>query len=212
MPLSLNNSKDLVANSVRIIKGNKTIDVLETIDAIQGLAQDTLNSLEKLATALNGDASYFNTVITALSNKADVSTTYTKTDTNTLLDAKLDDIEMTNYATKADTFTKNEVDDKFTNIINGAPGALNTLKELSDALGAGQNFSATVTNTLGLKANASDVTTSLALEKKATDVTTSLALKANASDVTTSLALKANASDVTTSLALKQMLLMLQLH
>ena len=53
---------------------------------------------------------------------------------------------MVNYATKADTFTKTEVNDQFTNIIAGAPDALNTLKELSDALGADKNFSAMVTN------------------------------------------------------------------
>ena len=59
MPLSLNNSKDIVANSLSIIKGNKTIDVLETIEAVQGLAPETLNSLEKLANALNGDSTFF---------------------------------------------------------------------------------------------------------------------------------------------------------
>ncbi len=51
MPLSLNNSKDTVANSISVIKGNKTIDLIETIDAVQGLAPETLNSLEKQATA-----------------------------------------------------------------------------------------------------------------------------------------------------------------
>ncbi len=66
---------------------------------------------------------------------------------------------MVNYATKATTFTKDEVNDEFTNIIAGAPNALNTLKELSDALGADANFSATVTNTLGLKANKTDIFT-----------------------------------------------------
>ena len=69
MPISLNNSKDIVANSLSIIKGNKTIDVLETIDAVQGLAPETLNSLEKLATALNGDSTFFQTVSTALGNR-----------------------------------------------------------------------------------------------------------------------------------------------
>ena len=58
MPLSLSNSKDIVANSISIIKGNRTIDVLETIDAVSGLAPETLNSLEKLATAMNNDSSF----------------------------------------------------------------------------------------------------------------------------------------------------------
>ena len=58
MPLSLNNRKDIVANSISIIKGNRTIDVLETIDAVSGLAPETLNSLEKLATAMNNDSNF----------------------------------------------------------------------------------------------------------------------------------------------------------
>ena len=58
MPLSLNNSKDIVANSISILKGNRTIDVLETIDAVQGFAPSTLNSLEKLATAMNNDSGF----------------------------------------------------------------------------------------------------------------------------------------------------------
>jgi hypothetical protein len=134
MPLSLNNSRDIVANSISAIKGNRTIDVLETIDAVSGLAPETLNSLEKLATALNNDSGFFNTVTTALNNKADKSTTYTQSVTNGLLDAKVDDTEMTNYATKADTFTKTEVSQKITDLVGGAPVLLDTLKELSDAL------------------------------------------------------------------------------
>ena len=70
MPLSLNNSRDRVANSISVIKGNRTIDVLETIDAVTGLAPATLNSLEKLATALNNDSVFFTTVTTALGNNA----------------------------------------------------------------------------------------------------------------------------------------------
>ena len=59
MPLSLNNSKDIVANSISIIKGNKTVDFISSLDAVTGLAPETLNSLEKLANALNGDSSFF---------------------------------------------------------------------------------------------------------------------------------------------------------
>lgn len=39
-----------------------------------------------------------------------------------------------------------------TNVVNGAPGALDTLKELADALGDDANFATTVTNTLASKA------------------------------------------------------------
>ncbi len=68
MPLSLNNSRDIVANSISFIEGSRIIDVLETIDAVCGLAPETLNSLEKLATALNNRSGFFNTVATALNN------------------------------------------------------------------------------------------------------------------------------------------------
>lgn len=54
-------------------------------------------------------------------------------------------------------YTKLEVDQLITNLIAGAPGALNTLDELAAALGDDANFAATVTNQLALKANASNV-------------------------------------------------------
>jgi hypothetical protein len=49
----------------------------------------------------------------------------------------------TNYANKT------YVDGKIANLINAAPAALDTLKELSDALGGDASFSATITASLG---------------------------------------------------------------
>ena len=123
MSFTLNNRKDIVADSIAVIKGNKTIDVLETIDALQGIAPETLNSFEKLATALNIDNNFFNTVTTAIGNKAEVSTTYTRSVVNGLLDAKVDDTEMAIYTTTATTYTRTVVDQKFTDIFAGAPNA-----------------------------------------------------------------------------------------
>ena len=112
MPLSLNNSIDIVANSISIIKGNKTVDLIESLDSVTGLPPATLNSLEKLATALNNDSGFFTTVTTAigskadssivtaaLSNKADKSTTYTQTVIDQLLNVKVDDTEMVELST-----------------------------------------------------------------------------------------------------------------
>ena len=48
--VTLNNSVDIVANSVSIIKGNTVIDLLGTVDAVKGLAPETLDSLEKVST------------------------------------------------------------------------------------------------------------------------------------------------------------------
>lgn len=54
-------------------------------------------------------------------------------------------------------YTKTEVDQLITNLIAGAPGALDTLNELAAALGDDANFATTVANQLALKANAADV-------------------------------------------------------
>ena len=124
MPVSLNNNKDIVVTSVSILTSN-----------------DMLNVADEFTTTSN-----------ILDSKADRNTTYTREVTNQLLDAKVDDTEMVNYAIKSDTYTKSEINDKFTNIISGAPDALNSLKELSDALGADANFSTTMLNQLNEKA------------------------------------------------------------
>lgn len=48
--------------------------------------------------------------------------------------------------------TLSQVQTEISNLVNSAPATLNTLKELSDALGSDANFSTTVTNSLALKA------------------------------------------------------------
>lgn len=54
-------------------------------------------------------------------------------------------------------YTKTEVDTLISNLIQGAPGALDTLNELAAAMGDDPNFAATITNALALKANLADV-------------------------------------------------------
>jgi hypothetical protein len=248
MPVSLSNSKDIVANNISVVKGNTFVDVLGTIDDVKGLAPETLNTLEKLANALNNDSNYFQTVSGAISNKADAATTYTKTDVDTALAlkanqsavadalaikadqnsldttnaaltgvtllAELDEkqdtltagsvqggfpimqdgivralkaispawlavdvnhlefgIDLNSYATnaavalKADqatTYTKTEVDTQFSNFIDSAPDALNTLKELANALGDDANYARTVLTQLATKANTTYVETQVA--------------------------------------------------
>lgn len=57
-----------------------------------------------------------------------------------------------------DAFTKDQVTAAIAaaiaSLVNSAPGALDTLKELSDALGGDPNFATTILNALGLKADA----------------------------------------------------------
>jgi len=66
-----------------------------------------------------------------------------------------------------DIYTKSEVDSAVAGLVNGAPGALNTLKELADSLGSDSNYAATVTNALALKANAATVSTEFSNEATA---------------------------------------------
>ena len=69
MPLSLNTSKDIVANSISLLKGNTVVDLLALLDT-------------------------------------ETSTTYINQNINDLLDAKVDDSDMSSYALKASpTFT-----------------------------------------------------------------------------------------------------------
>jgi predicted ATP-grasp superfamily ATP-dependent carboligase len=117
MALSLTNSKDIVANSVTVVKGNRAIDLLETIDAVTGLAPDTLNSLEKLAKAMNDDPVFFTALSSAIDNKADKSTTYTRLVTDDLLDAKVDDTELADYALK--TYVTTAVGTRQATLSNG---------------------------------------------------------------------------------------------
>ena len=55
--------------------------------------------------------------------------------------------------------TQTYVTDQISNLVDAAPGALDTLNELSAALGDDANFSTTVTNSLALKANTADLAT-----------------------------------------------------
>jgi hypothetical protein len=57
--------------------------------------------------------------------------------------------------TTSNGYTKAQVDTQFSNLIDSAPNALNTLKELANALANDANYATTVQNQLALKANQS---------------------------------------------------------
>ena len=81
-------------------------------------------------------------VDTKLENKADLLHKHSITD---ITDYKEPDL--TQYA------TKNELSSEIANLVNSAPETLDTLKELSDALGNDPNFATTVANQIGTKAD-----------------------------------------------------------
>lgn len=61
------------------------------------------------------------------------------------------------------------IDAAIANLVDSAPGALDTLNEIAAALGDDPNFAATITNQLALKANAADVYTRTELGDPTTD-------------------------------------------
>lgn len=61
------------------------------------------------------------------------------------------DIELLKKADKVNTYTKIETDDRIQAVVGAAPDALDTLKEIGDALNNDPNFAATVTNELSKK-------------------------------------------------------------
>jgi hypothetical protein len=76
-------------------------DVDSKISNLIANAPDALNTLNELAQALANDPSYATTVVNQLAQKADKSTTYTKTEVDSALSAK---------ANQLTTYTKTEVD------------------------------------------------------------------------------------------------------
>jgi phage-related tail fiber protein len=63
-------------------------DVSTSVQALIGAAPAALDTLAELAAALGNDANYSASITTSLSNKADKTTTYTKTEVDTALSGK----------------------------------------------------------------------------------------------------------------------------
>ncbi|PMN73149.1 hypothetical protein [Enterovibrio norvegicus] len=62
-------------------------------------------------------------------------------------------------ANKVDTLTPAQIDDRIQAVIGAAPGALDTLVEIAEALGNDPNFAASMTTELAKKANRAEVYT-----------------------------------------------------
>ena len=150
MPVNLSNSTDIVANSVSVIKDNRLVDIIQTITGITGLPPDTLNTLQKIATAIHDNPNFGDIVISALANKQQSLELQAPLIHTTATNASLYGIgiDSTAYASQSNTYTKSQVDSNITTainaLVNGAPDALNTLKELADALNDDSNFATNV--------------------------------------------------------------------
>ena len=66
-------SQDLVSISISIVQGNQVVDLLETFNSVHGLAPETLNSIGTLATALDNNPAFNDSVMLAIDQTADTS-------------------------------------------------------------------------------------------------------------------------------------------
>ena len=106
-------------------------------DSKQGsLSQSQLDAIAQVSTNTSD-------IATLQSGKANTSHTHSSSDITDIGD----------YA------TKQYVDNSISGLVDSAPAALDTLKELSTALGDDANFATTVTNALANKANSADLAT-----------------------------------------------------
>ena len=94
------------------------------------------------------------TALSELNNDTNfANTTYVTNAVTSGIESKANTTMLSDYALTSYVDTK--VANVVSSVVDSAPEALDTLKELSDALGADANFSTTITTQIGLKANTS---------------------------------------------------------
>ena len=190
MSLSQTNRDDIIANSYSLITSNgSVVDILDAVNSsIVGLPPSTLNTIEKLSSAISNDPNYFSTMQTAINAKASTTTLTSTVETlNTSIGGKQNkflttstipantgrvfDVDSTKFRAinvasplsittpnfdyltiSCDSYTKAQTDTKISDLVGAAPALLNTLVELSAALGNDQNYATTITNALAAKA------------------------------------------------------------
>jgi hypothetical protein len=113
---------------------------IDLVDLAPAVATD-IGDLKTNVTTLQGDVGNLQNDVSGIDS--------TSSSQIAALDGRIDALE-------ADPVTKTYVDQKVADLVSSAPAVLDTLKELSDALGGDENFSATISGQL------SDITTDVA--------------------------------------------------
>lgn len=150
--------------TIKTLKNN--VDTLTgQMSTLLADAPETLDTLNEIAAAISDDPAFFTTMatanttlqanITALSTAAATARTalqtalqanidaeaLTGTNARGVLGGRLDALEL-------DPVTKTYVDAAVTNLIDAAPGVLDTLNEIAAAIGDDANFATTITNSI----------------------------------------------------------------
>jgi hypothetical protein len=152
---------NITGNVTGDLTGDVTGDVTGNITASSGLS--TFNNV-----VVNGTANFTNTALTNVVDPTNAQDAATKNyvDTNDALkvtkagDGMTGNLTMSGGAkvtglptptANSDAATKGYVDTEVANLVDSAPGALDTLNELADALGDDPNFSATISAEIATK-------------------------------------------------------------
>lgn len=175
-----NNVSPLIAlEAVLDIDGRnvKTVIKDEVETKLEGKLDDiyTKEEVNKLVEGLNdsnddnnGSVSLVNDTITYITNGETYTISKSKTEgidinhNNNVLATFRNDVIRTNVPVSFNYnnyATETYVDAKLNDLVGLAPEALDTIKELSDAIGNDENFAATITNNLATKANKDEVYT-----------------------------------------------------
>lgn len=112
--------------------------IQQAIAALVASSPAALDTLKELAAALGNDPNFATTMTNALAGKANKATT-------------LGGYGITDAFTKPETTTA--IQQAVAALVASSPAALDTLKELADALGNDPNFATTMTNALAGKAS-----------------------------------------------------------
>ena len=106
MPITLTNRRDIVADSVSIIDAKDINSILDLISGIVGNAPPSLNTVGKIAEAINKEPQLYNLLIGMINTKFPTS-------------------GIANY------YTKQEVQRMFLDLIYNAPDSQDALKRAS---------------------------------------------------------------------------------
>lgn len=132
---ALNHYSKLQVDDLLKDKADKSNSYLKKeIDKLLELKANSVDVLKKDQIYLKAEIDKF------LAKKANAGDSYKKAETYTI----------------KDLYTKTEVDNKVAGIVNKAPAGLDTLGELSKALGNDPNFAVTISDKIAKKANAGD--------------------------------------------------------
>ena len=118
-------------------------------DALDSIGSSVANKADKSAISnmVTSDSVLSSGIITATNGTRKISSTGKSIVTSITGSANI----------PTDSAVKTYVDNSVAGVVNSAPETLNTLKELSNALGDDPNFATTITNQIGTKANDSEV-------------------------------------------------------